>query len=776
MQHLTLIKTILSFGFLFTGLLAQPAPEFRFQRIGLEAGLPTEHITAITQDSLGFMWIGTTNGLCRYDGEAMKTYMSDPEDSTSLFANHIQSLYTDTRGNIWIGAGGLNRYDAERDKFIRYNFTDLPNAKRDLRFPFVIKEDRYQNLWIGTFGYGLFKLHLPTAEIQQVDLGAHRGNSPLGRIIYSLFIDKHDSLWITSTGRQLTVIDLKTEQQFRHYWEDETDIQYIFNDSRGEKWLRRDREPLKKLRLKKNGELEITPFQTNAVPKGFGKITEDLKGRLWMGTQELGAWIIDPKAGRSYWEGFSSVENSSISSNTVVDLYRDLDGNIWIATRKGISLYSHWDKPFKHYQHDTENVNSLNDAVVTGIKQAADGSVWVSTRIKGFSRFDPERETFTRFESFIPGTKVVWALDIFPDSKGQVWIAGNLQNGLVRFDVNRNRYTTYRHNQNDSTTIGSNGINQIKEDHLGRIWVATSNGGLNLLREENNRFTRFLFDENDLQSPPSNTITVLNQPNDSLLFFGTTRGLGKMYLPSLKIARVKHNVKGSFIVHALHFRDSDNRMWLGTNRGLYYYDKLAKAIFAADSDNSILNQEVYGILEDDAGFLWLQYDNALICYSPENNGVRIYDRGNGWIQSGSTESGWRHSLEKLSNGEMLFGGVNGITRFNPSDVRDNPKPPPVHITGFRLFYEPVTLENNLLIKERVEKKLLQKPVYMTEELILNHSQNTFSFEFTALDYVGRSAIEYAPICSRDFIQTGFILETRRRQHLQTCHPASMFFA
>jgi len=743
MQHPTLIKTILSFGFLFNALFAQPTPDFLFQRIGLESGLPTEHVTAITQDSLGFMWIGTANGLCRYDGESIKTYTSDPADSSSLFSNHIQSLYTDQSGNIWIGAGGLNRYDAELDKFIRYQFTDLPNAKRALRFPHVMKEDQYGYLWIGTFGYGLFKLHIASGKIQKVDLGEHRRDSPIGRIIYSLFIDQEDSVWVTSSGRQLTVIDLKTERQVRHYWQDETDIQFLFNDSRGEKWLRRDRDRLKKLRLKKNGTVEITPFKGGVDYQGYGKVAEDLNGRLWLGTIEQGICIVNPESGRSYWERFSSAKSHSLSHNFIEDLYRDQDGNIWIATKNGISVYSHWSKQFKHYRHDTEDRNSLNNALVTGIKQAKDGTVWISTLFKGFCRFDPDNETFTRFEPFIPGTKSFWALDIFPDSKGQVWIAGNLQSGLNHFNVDNNTYVNYRHNRDDSTTIGSNGINQIYEDRFGKIWVATNGGGLNLFQPETGQFVRFQTNETDQHTPPSNNVTVLNQTNDSLLFLGTDFGIGVMHLPSLTVKRLKHAVEGSFIIHTLYNQKSEKRMWLGTNRGLYYFDLFSEKIRHADSSIGDLNEEVYGILEDDTGSLWLQLPDALMRYSPQNKNIRKYGRASGWIQNSAFESGWRHSAEKLSNGEMLFGGINGITRFHPDQILDNTEPSPVHISGFRLFYEPVTLDNNPRVSKESEERLLERPVRMTDNLTLNYYQNTFSFEFTTLDYTRRDAIRYA---------------------------------
>ncbi|MGH1366457.1 MAG: two-component regulator propeller domain-containing protein [Calditrichia bacterium] len=738
-----LLKTFL-FGLLyFTTTQAQilPNSDRSFQQIGPESGLPQEHVTTISQDSLGFMWFGTANGLCRFDGETMKVYFADPSDSSALSSSQIQSLFTDSNGNLWIGAGGLHRYNPAQDTFVRYSFSDLPDKGKSLRFPNTMAEDSAGNLWIGTFGAGLFKLHANSGSIEKIDLGVYnKESSSIGRIIYSLQIDNADTVWIASSGNQITSIDLKTNSQQHFFLTSNGDVQYLFKDKQGIKWLSASGTLLQRFEWDRNSNARLTQIFSGESSMSPTAILREEDGLLWLGTSESGILTHNPLSGKKQWHRSHSINPNSIPGNRIEDIFRDRDGNIWIATMNGLAFQSNWQKPFRHYKYSPEDPHSISDGLVTGVHEASDGKVWISTLYKGIAFFDIHENSFTRlFEE----QRGFWALGITADSYNNVWIAGNPATGLIRYRISDGDLKQFEHQAEDKSSLGGNAISKILEDSKRRIWIATNGGGLNLYDKQTETFRRFYHDKQNERSLGSNQITALVEQADSLLWIGTDKGLNSLDLTHFTIKRYSPDEESGSrknIIHDLALQSGNGNILTATPVGVMRYDMADQNYRPLSAE---LNQSAYGILEDADGNLWVQQYTSLARFDSQSREVRIYDRDDDWIQSGAFESGWRQALQRLSNGEMIFGGVKGITRFHPSEVRDNLSPPPVHITGFRLFYEPVTLRNNPTRGKDRKKRILQSSVITTQNMTLSHFQNTFSFDFSALDYSRRDAIQYA---------------------------------
>jgi len=247
---------------------------FEFERIGLTDGLPSEYVNCIAQDRFGFMWFGTKNGLCRYDGRKFKTYKTIDGDSTSLAGNDIQVLFSDSRGILWVGANGLNRFDFDLD-----NFTRIAPANK-LKFVAELCEDNAGNLWLGTYGQGLFKFDPVSERITQIDLGERGPNRFAGNSIFSLATDGSDTLWITGNNQ---VIALNTQTGRRHKYF-AADYLKLFIDRAGRFWLGGIGKPLAQMQLPANGAIAFTHFERIVSKDLLACFQDDRNGNLWIST------------------------------------------------------------------------------------------------------------------------------------------------------------------------------------------------------------------------------------------------------------------------------------------------------------------------------------------------------------------------------------------------------------------------------------------------------------------------------------------------------------
>jgi len=426
---------------------------FEFERIGLAEGLPNEYVNCITQDKFGFMWFGTKDGLCRYDGQKFKIYKSTSGDSTSLLGNDIQVLFTDSRGILWVGVNGLHRFNFEQENFTRIVPPRYDALANKLKYISKICEDHFGHLWLGTFGEGLFKFNPASGQLTQIELGDHE---PKPSIIYSLFTNGSDTVWVASTNRQVTILNTRTSQQNYYFLTHKGDVQKTFLDRVGRLWLGAMGEPLKQMHLQANGEIKFQRFENIKPINYFNHFQGDRNGNLWVSAELEGIYVFNSNKNAFQYYRHHSRDVYSLSSDDVQEIYEDRSGNIWIATDKGVCKWARWKKPFRHFQHDTEEPNSINNAEVAGIDQEVNGDLWISTLNAGFCKFNPRTGIFTRYDPSNSGIKSPWGLEILAGRNGSIWIATNFQHGLNRFDPATGKVKEYLHNLKDATSLSSN--------------------------------------------------------------------------------------------------------------------------------------------------------------------------------------------------------------------------------------------------------------------------------------------------------------------------------
>lgn len=720
--------------------------QYQFDRIDLSGFLSNEYINCIGQDTYGFMWFGTKDGLCRYDGKDVKVFKSNPGDSTSLSDNEIQTIFSDSKGNLWIGANGLHKYNFEKENFVHIEPPAYDSLSLKLKFINAICEDNKGDMWIGTFGQGLYKFNPILKKIEYFKLGDNIPPPFRDFLVYSISFDGVETIWIASTGHQITSLNININEINKFCLDQKGDVQYSYLDRNGKFWLLTMGEPLKQVLITDKNKISFKAYNVVKSKDFFVCPQDDSFGNLWFGTQSEGVFIFSSSQAKVTNLRFNSHDIHSLPGNQVEDIFEDRSGNIWIATNKGVCKWSRWEKPFHHIQYDSENSNTIGSSEVTGIDEDEYGNLWISTLNTGFSKLNLKTGLVTRYDPTNSNIKSPWALEILSANDGTIWIATNFQHGLNRFYPSTGKFEEYRNNPKNLSSVSSNLITYLFEDRQNRIWIGAANAGLNLYNPAKDDFIRFTHNSSDKNSISSNEVYSMLQLSESEFWIGTQNGLNFFDLHNEKFTGYKpeefiSEIETNFEVFSICEGQREN-LWLGTNFGLYYFNKNDKTFKPELVLTSLPDTRIFSVLNDDNHNLWFQTISSLVKFDTRNKTYRIYNYQDGWIQKGVYEREWRNSYKKLKSGEMVFGGTNGITIFNPDEIKDNIEIPPVYLTKFSLFNEPVDISKNPFGTREDNDSILFKSIMLDEEIVLNHDENSFTFNFASLDFTNPSANKY----------------------------------
>jgi ligand-binding sensor domain-containing protein/signal transduction histidine kinase len=712
----------------------------RFDHISIEQGLSQSSVRVIFQDSRGFLWFGTEDGLNRYDGYTFKTYKPDPDAPNSLSDRWITSVIEDKEGNLWIATrlGGLNHYDPRTEEFTHFLHDDADPSSLSDNHINVLYLDKNHRLWIGTpNGLDLFE----------------RTSNTFKHYVYS------PSQQEGISGKNITA---------------------IYQDSRGRFWVGTSAGGINKFDPQNN---TFTPYQSNAASAttiSNDHVTAIVEGRnsvLWVGTRE-GLNKFNPDAG--HFERFmhSDIDGHTIASDMVNDLHMDSAGNLWIGTTNGLDRLSPTEKRFIHYRNDPTFLRSLSNNSVLSIYEDRGGVLWFGTWGGGVNKYDRQRDSFAYYRSDPKNPNSLsdnLISSIYVDSEGYAWI-GTFGEGLNRFTSSTNQVIRYQNDPNKPGSIGSNEVLSIHEDQEGILWMGTANGVERFDREEStfkhyrrnpdipaslsanlvyevyvdrqnnvwvgtvgglDRFDRetgsFIHYRPEVGNPNSlsgTTVYSILEDSAGNLWVGTfDSGLNKFNRETEKFTRYRFDPKNKKSLSndsiLSIYQDRKGRVWIGTAGGglnLYHPDTDTFTYYL--EKDGLPNGVVYGILEDAKGFLWMSTNFGISRFDPETATFRNFDSGDG-LQSNEFNSG---AYAKGKNGELYFGGIDGLTVFHPLSIKNNPYLPQVTLTSLTQDDQPITLDSSV---ETAQNVIVQWP------------QNSLEFEFAALSYNQPGKNQYA---------------------------------
>ncbi len=724
--------------------------QLRFERISLEHGLSQSHVLSMLQDSRGFMWFGTEDGLNKYNGYTFTVYKFDPERPTSLSDNWITAMLEDDAGVLWIGTrnGGLNAYDRNLDQFTRYqNNQENPHSLSDNEVT-AIYQDREGALWVGTKG-GLNKFDPVEASFVHYQHNPDDPNSLSSNVLTEIYEDQNGILWVGTEDNGLNRFDRKTEY-WRRYVHDTMDpnsisqnnISAIAEDQAGNLWVGTGGRGLNKLVLDdpegigpdNQGFIHYQHDPDDRESLGNDEIKAiypDVDGTLWVGTHGDGLNRFFPET-----ETFSRYRNDtgdphSISNDFVSAIYQDLEGVLWVGTEAGglnkLNL-GRWN--FAHFQHQLDNPNSLSNNVVRALLQDQKGALWVGTLFGGLNRFDPQTKEWHHYNHSPdnPGSLITdWVSDIYEDRSGVIWIGTD--GGLERYNPETDTFTHYQAEPGAPPRTPSNDVITMIQEEDGAFWIGTIGGLYQFDQEEESWSQPFPAKPGETTSPDNSLIWTIQEDREGVLWIGTL-GSGLFRLDTKKdtITHYRHdpdnpNSLSSDIVGII-LQDEEGILWISTQIGLNRFDPETEVFTHYTVKDGMPNDVVYCVMVDAQGYYWLSTNIGLSRFDPKGKTFKNYDESDG-LQSNEFNG---EACYGSDTGEMFFGGINGFNSFFPDQVIDNPYIPPVVITS-------LTLNN--------EDFDLAREGNQYHEIALDWPIDSIEFEYAALSFANPEKNQYA---------------------------------
>jgi PAS domain S-box-containing protein len=732
-----------------------------FGRISKEQGLSNNYINAISQDRQGFLWIGTWNGLFRYDGYQFKAY-KPVESDPAIINNGIQFFAEDNNNRIWIvSPSGLSMYDKKKERFkcVYTNDSLTHDYLRNLLL------DSSGILWLGTNSEGIWTLNVnDTTDFYKTKPNfkryEHNNNNPnsiSSNLIFGAFEDKQCNIWINASNK---IIDRYNPQtgSFEHYpinilniEKQSSRVPMLLEDADGLYWFGSLGAGLISWDRKQNVFKQyLHKEDKNSISANIvNHIRQDKDGILWISTDGGGISFYNKKTGLFDYCKYETTNPSSLSSNGIQLTFEDRSGITWVGTYSmGLNKYDVDKTKFGLYKPNPFEKNSLSYKSVLSIIEDRDGNYWIGTDGGGLNYWDKITQKFRHFlndpnnSNSLSGNAIVC---LAKDFEGDIWI-GTYAHGLNCYKRKEDKFIRYSHNPNDTYSLSHNNIWALLEDSKHNLWVAMLEGTLNLFDRKTNRFYQYKNDPNDPNSFNQSFTTNIFEDSHHYLWIATSSGLEMVKLddydfsqpfPKLKFNHYRHtNDRNSLSNDNIYciFEDHEGNMWFGSDGGGLNKLNVQTNEFIAFSDKDGLpDMSIKAILEDNDYNLWVSTTNGISRFNPKTKSFHTYDYTDGFQDYTFSKAGC-----KSKDGKLLFGGPNGFNIFDPKSLTTNSIPPKVVLTDFKFY------STSVAVGQKIEGNIiLTKSITETDTLTLSHTTNFFSIEFVALDFKNPEKNKYA---------------------------------
>ena len=724
----------------------------RFDHLTVIDGLSENSIHAILEDRQGFLWFGTQEGLNQYDGYDFSIYKPDPDNPATLSDAFITSIVEGPSGALWVGTyyGGLNRLNRETGEFDHYQpDTNDPNALPSERVNALLMTSSGQ-LWVGTRS-GLSVLDEGQQSFTTYTHDPQNRSSLSDDEVLALYEDDDGIVWVgTADGLNIFNPEMGT---FTRYLDLATtsmsQVNAITGDGDQGVWVGTENGLLHFDRATRTYQIHThdrddpRSLSSNAITALY----LDRSGGLWVGLEESGLNLVSAYSAESLQvEVYSHDESdaNSLNQNEILAILEDSGGIMWFGTLGGgVNKANPSTRAFGLYHHQPENANSPSADNITALAYDAAGrSLWIGTADSGLDRMDLITGRFTHFEAnpedftSLNGNEVV-LLHVGPQGTLYVSTAdGVLQYydpSLPGFNPVSVKYTVIA--SGSETTA-------IAHDPDGNLWFSQETGELLRLDPASGQIRRNYLISDHLPGLAEDMVLTIFADQDGIVWLGMeSQGLVRFDPTSGEITAYQSNGTSTGPSHnsiTNIARDDAGQFWLGTaGGGLNRFDPLTEQFSYYTTQDGLPSNRIFGIAQDEFGYLWLSTGNGLARLSPDSELIRIYDTRDG-IQ-GSDFNPKAYAMGE--DGSLYFGGVNGFNAFYPAQISENGHVPPVVITSVSLFNE--ILETNISD--------------CSATLTLTHDQNFLSFEFSALDYTAPDRNQYAYIMeglNEDYVYSG----------------------
>ena len=710
----------------------------KWSNLTSEDGLSQNSVHSILQDSDGFMWFGTRFGLSRYDGIEFRSFLYDPLDTNSLPGYRIAALAEDLNGLIWIGTtlGGLSRFDKHSETFTNFQANPLDSTSLVSNYITCLFVDSRGDIWVGT-EEGLCRYRQDESIFETIHLKMSDGSTQYR--ISSISEIPSGTMWIgTEDGALLkTGIDsLEQETILPSVPQSSLNINTMLADpDRHVLWASRIGEGFFKIDLNDGSIKVFGDYYTHRILQFMGVFSLGFRddGMIWIATGS-GVVRFDPETESYDIFQHNPADPSSISDDMVYAILVDHHGGIWAGSESGgVDYHDPELLRINHGQRDDATSNSIKADMVFSVAEDNDQNIWFGTLNGGTSVLDPGIGSFTHFGSNDYDVNVHWTRNmisrVLPVGAQEVWL-GTFNTGLYRLNPTNGNYDHFKNVDDDSTSFSDKTVRDLLQTRDGTLWVATETQGISKFHSTTQSFSHYRHDPENPNSISSNFPYCLLEDHTGKIWIGTSDAGLSCFDPvneTFSHYRVSPSIGPSISSNCVLtlYEDSDNTLWIGTRSGgLNRLDSNRVSISAVDLQSHPSELTIFGILQDDHGFLWLSSNQGILKAHPDSGLVNRYNSSDGT----QSEFYFRSSV-RASNGTMYFGGIDGYNYFHPDSIKDNVQIPPVYLTGLMVNHEEVRIGEN-----GNGEVLLDKAITYTNKLVLKHKHKVVRFKFAALSY------------------------------------------
>lgn len=695
----------------------------------IETGLSQSSISTIFEDTDGFLWLGTSNGIYRFDGTSMQVFEKSLEGNTGLSYGHVESIYQDDEKLLYIGTDqGLGIYDGKQHMVRPYPFKHDSLQIQSQNFKSVEKINNI--LWFGTNSNGLFRYDIETGETRTLSFNeTKKGRNNYNEVLKIASLDNDRLLLITQGAIFIIENDLRVVKKIEAISSISSALRvgqnsFLVGSHTGEL-----------LQLEILGDNSGKTHKVSINP-GYSilSLAQDDYGNIWVGSENDGLSIYSTSMGSvtNYKTNYSNP--NSLQCNSIWSLFKAKNGVMWVGSfKKGLSFFDPDYYKFTHINNDPLHAQSLSNNNVNCFEEDEQGNLWIGTDGGGLNYWDRQKNTFEHYALGNGNLNSNVVLTLLHGDENKLWI-GTWGNGLAILDKKSKKYTVW---DTKNSFLASNNVIDLMQDTKGRIWIATLFGGLQYYDPVTNTHQNIVL-QSDVDGTDAITVARLLQDSDGVIWAGTqTMGLFKLtekengwdvlHYHSLNENRnISHNYINTII------QDENNTVWVGTQAGLNRYLPGSGLFEAVTKAAGLINDAIKGIADTDDGFLWLSTENGIIRFDPINGEQLHYDTGDG-LQGNEFNAASQYKT--ASTCELVFGGSNGFNIFTPEQATKRTDNPKVYLSGLKIFNKSVLPNDDFGI--------LNRHISEVDSLTLSYDQAVVDFEFNALTYRHPEKVNYA---------------------------------
>ncbi len=714
---------------LHAGLLDETV---NFRRIGIRDGLSQSSALCFLQDQEGFIWIGTSDGLNRYDGRHFKVFATDSNNPLSISDNSITCLLAEGEHQIWIGTNrGLNRYHQRRGVFVRYLTDDSNPQSLDNDQVWDLYRDQKGVMWVAT-DTGLCRYDAKSDSFQRFGFGATSASGKPYPIL-SLVEDSRGQLWAGSWGGGLFRVDRESRR------------------------------------------LNHVSFEGQADPFGHAitSLICDRHGDLWVGSMESGLTRFDSRTGQVTHYRHDPADANSLGDDHVVRVMEDSSGSIWVGTNSGgLNRFDPLRGGFVRFVHRQDHLGSISNDSIKALLEDREGALWIGTFIGGVNRYKKKNVSFSILDKEVTGGENVWS--IVEDDAQALWIGGETglyryvpatgqkevfggsqklgglprstvwslflardrrlwmgtESGLVVMDPKTGAIIRYTQPRDGSNGLSSNQVLNVFEDGRGYIWASTANDGLCRLDPASGHFTVFNHNPQVSNSLSSDKARLVIEDNAGVLWVGTQGGGLNRFDGLSGFTHYRHypskpdSLPHNHVLAMANDRRDQSQLWLGTAGGLGLMDKVDGTCRVWKVRQGLPNDYVYALSQDIRGLVWLSCNRGLAVFDPKSERFRGFD-----VRDGLPSNEFNAlAFAKTRDERMLFGSTEGVVSFFPRDFAASTTPTPIAFSDF-------LVGNKVMSTKEVDPDSpLEAVIGHADAIVLDQDQRMVGFDFSCLEF------------------------------------------